>query len=143
MQLPAPEFSLKHLLQVTGGLVAAVWIQLPEATQTLLIFMGLDMLSGILAGAKLKRLSSDTMYVGLLKKCLVLILVAAGHQLKDLAHMEYNLGTAIALGYVVYEFLSIIENAGRAGVPFPPVITQLLEKLNSTNVLGRSKPNEG
>ena len=98
MQLPAPEFSLKHLLQVTGGLVAAVWIQLPEATQTLLIFMGLDMLSGILAGAKLKRLSSDTMYVGLLKKCLVLILVAAGHQLQGPGPHGVQPGNRYCLG---------------------------------------------
>lgn len=129
-------FSIKHVLQAAVGFVAAFWVSIPTAVHALLVFMALDLLSGILVAIRDRRLSSDICRDGLIKKALVLIIVAAGHRIAGAANIDYDIGSAIALGFVVYEFLSIIENAGRAGVPFPPALKLLLEKLNQANLLG-------
>ncbi|MED4270617.1 phage holin family protein [Geobacillus stearothermophilus] len=96
----------------------------------LLALVIVDYLTGIAASAVEGKLSSQVGFRGIIRKLLIFILVAASH-LVDLA-IGWNMHVirdAIIFFYIANEFISIVENAGRAGVPIPSVLRKAIELL--------------
>ncbi|NNU85245.1 holin [Geobacillus sp. BMUD] len=96
----------------------------------LLALVVVDYLTGIAASAVEGKLSSQVGFRGIVRKLLIFVLVAASH-LVDLA-IGWNMHVirdAIVFFYIANEFISIIENAGRAGVPIPSVLRKAIELL--------------
>ncbi|ATA61073.1 DNA primase [Geobacillus stearothermophilus] len=96
----------------------------------LLALVIVDYITGIVASAMEGALSSQVGFRGIVRKLLVFVLVAAAH-LVDVAigwnmHLIRN---AIVFFYIANEFISIVENAGRAGVPIPSVLRKAIELL--------------
>lgn len=98
----------------------------------LVLLMGIDIITGILAAGIAKTVSSTTAYEGMVRKAIMLLLVGLGVILEPYAQ-EVPLGKMLALSFSVVEVLSIIENAARAGVPIPEVLRDFLIKLRSNN----------
>lgn len=65
---------------------------------------------------------------GLCRKGLMLLLVMVGVQLDRVLGVDY-VRTAICLGLMANEVISITENLGLAGIPMPQAIQQALEQL--------------
>lgn len=107
------------------------------ALEALLWLMVIDYLTGIAAAYinPRKKLSSHIGMVGIVKKCMILSLVA-------LAHMfDMSTGADMAQSIVVWFFfgnegLSIIENAGKCGLPIPERLKDTLEQLTRKNDKG-------
>ncbi|OKO89788.1 phage holin family protein [Geobacillus proteiniphilus] len=96
----------------------------------LLALVIVDYLTGIAASAVEGKLSSQVGFRGIIRKLLIFVLVAASH-LVDLA-IGWNMHVirdAIIFFYIANEFISIVENAGRAGVPIPSVLRKAIELL--------------
>ncbi|KAF0994046.1 holin family protein [Geobacillus sp. TFV-3] len=96
----------------------------------LLALVIVDYLTGIAASAVEGKLSSQVGFRGIIRKLLIFVLVAASH-LVDLA-IGWNMHVirdAIVFFYIANEFISIVENAGRAGVPIPSVLRKAIELL--------------
>ncbi|TRY36178.1 phage holin family protein [Geobacillus sp. LEMMJ02] len=96
----------------------------------LLALVIVDYLTGIAASAVEGKLSSQVGFRGIIRKLLIFVLVAASH-LVDLA-IGWNMHLirdAIIFFYIANEFISIVENAGRAGVPIPSVLRKAIELL--------------
>jgi len=117
--------ALAFLLRALGGWDAALML--------MLLMMGLDLVSGLILSfqrrsAKTPRggFDSGTMFLGLTRKLLMLLLVILGTALDSL------LGSGIcrlAVGfYSAGEALSVVENAALAGVPFPRGLLASLER---------------
>lgn len=126
-------------LAAAGGAIATFFVGVPPVVWILLIVMSLDYLTGLACGAVGKSpktetggLSSKTAFVGLLKKALILAVVALA-ALLDLAvsssaGMSFSAVTgATCLWFIASEGVSITENAAELGVPIPGVVKQMLE----------------
>lgn len=122
---------------VVGSFVAWLFGGWDMSLVTLLLFMGIDYITGLAVAACGKspksdtgRLSSKIGWRGLAKKCVSLLLVLVA------VRLDITLGTsyirdAVCIAFVANELLSITENAGLLGVPLPTVITKAIELLQS------------
>jgi toxin secretion/phage lysis holin len=97
-------------------------------TGTLLVLMMCDIAIGTIVAWTDKKISSSTSFRGIGKKVIMLIAVGVGAAVGKEANMP--LGQIIAGYYCVTELWSIVENMAMAGVPFPPQVVDVLEKLN-------------
>ncbi|BDG46080.1 phage holin family protein [Parageobacillus sp. KH3-4] len=96
----------------------------------LLCFVIADYVTGLIASAIEGKLSSQVGFRGIVRKILVFVLVAASHLL-DIAIGWGNhfIRDAIIFFYIINEFISIVENVGRAGVPLPSFLRKAIELL--------------
>ena len=110
-----------------------------SAMQTLLIIMTADYLSGLAVAGIFQKsgkseggaLDSRAGFAGLMKKVAILLAVFVGAALdRSLGGTELVRDTII-LFFTANEGLSIIENLGLMGVPFPPKLKAALEQLKS------------
>ena len=101
----------------------------------LLAFMVFDQLSGLAVGWTEHKLSSETGFKGLLKKCVILGFVGMAHLMDKymLAHTVIGETEAIRAGvcvfYIANEGISIIENADKLGIPIPEYLRKHLHQL--------------
>lgn len=99
----------------------------------LLIAIVLDYISGVIKAYVTKQLSSQTGFIGIVKKVAVLIIVMLA-VLVDRATGETGaIRTLVIYYFVANEGLSIIENLGQAGVPIPQSIKKALKALKKEN----------
>ena len=121
---------------VIGGMISQAFGGWDAALITLLLFMAVDYLSGLIVAGVFQAsdksasgsLSSVACWQGLLKKGMTLVIVLVA------ARLDIVLGTAfvrdaVVIAYVVNETISIIENAGLMGLPVPDVIMSAIEQL--------------
>ena len=102
---------------ITGVLVAAVWHKSTKST----------------SGA----LDSKAGFKGLLKKCMVLVLVMIGVLLDQAMGTEY-IRMAVVLFFIGNEGLSVLENMGLMGVPYPEFMHRALEAMKEKGNKGES-----
>ena len=125
---------------VIGGMISQAFGGWDAALITLLLFMAVDYLSGLIVAGVFQAsdksasgsLSSVACWQGLLKKGMTLIIVLVA------ARLDIVLGTAfvrdaVVIAYIVNETISIIENAGLMGLPVPDVIMSAIEQLQGKN----------
>lgn len=94
-------------------------------------FLGtLGALLGKSKKTELGGLSSQAGFHGLMKKIVILVLVAVGFQL-DRTLNTNMIREMVIVGYSANELVSIVEHAGVLGVPIPPVIEKAIEILNT------------
>ena len=121
---------------IGGSLVASLFGGWTASLTTLLIFMGIDYLSGlILAGVFHKSPKTETGALesraglkGLIRKVTMLLFVLISHRL-DLAVGANYIRDAVCIAFIVNELISIVENAGLMGIPVPAVITNAIDIL--------------
>ena len=125
---------------VIGGMISQVFGGWDAALISLLLFMAVDYLSGLIVAGVFQAsdksasgsLSSVACWQGLLKKGMTLVIVLVA------ARLDIVLGTAfvrdaVVIAYIVNETISIIENAGLMGLPVPDVIMSAIEQLQGKN----------
>lgn len=120
-----------------GATVGTVWSFIVGAMgwafPTLLVMMAADFISGTTAGSTEEGLSSKKGRIGFVKKVHILIIVGLVYLLEKGIFGTQHLGDGVTIAYIIIEFISITENAGRLGVPLGPVekfIAVLKEKGN-------------
>ena len=120
---------------IAGAVGAVLGFMYGEVTGlfwTLIAFMALDYISGVIVAIIEKRLLSEVGFRGLAKKFLILVFVAVGH-IAD----TYILGgtpaamSAVMLFYIANEGISIIENAAALGLPVPKKLTSIMEQIKN------------
>jgi toxin secretion/phage lysis holin len=114
------------VLAVAGGL----WGGLNPLIQTLAVLMALDFASGFLHAFGSSTVSSDASFRGMAKKAMMLVLVGAASAYNATQPLGFDAAAAVAAFFCTTEFISIVENAGRLGVPIPRPLMDALSKLN-------------
>ena len=76
---------------------------------TLLLFMGIDYVSGVICGISKKELSSEVGFKGIAKKIMILLLVGATNLLGQTTGIE-GLRYLVISFYLANEGISMIEN---------------------------------
>lgn len=96
----------------------------------LVLFMGLDYLTGVIAAIYNKTLSSDIGFKGLLKKFTVLIVLIVAVLLDRLLNSgAWVFRTLVAYFYIANEAISLLENSARMGLPVPQKLLDILAQL--------------
>jgi len=111
-----------------AGALAAAW----PIYSILLGAMLLDLLTGTAAAIGTRTLSSNVSWKGMMKKLATLMVVALAVLLEPIVPGNLALGTIAAIGFIVAESLSVLENAGRLGVLPPILLKDALLKLQQT-----------
>ena len=97
---------------------------------TLLIFIIMDYITGIMKAIINKRLSSEIGFKGIFKKVLILFMIAVSHQL-DIIFKTPGIRYIVITFYIINEGISIIENASLIGLPIPKKIKQTLNNIKT------------
>ena len=108
------------------------------ALQTLLIFMAIDYVTGLIVSGVFKKspktkhggLSSIIGWKGLCRKGMALMIVLIACHLDMLVGTDF-IRDAVVIAYCTNEAISIIENAGIMGVPIHKPSTNAIEALKS------------
>lgn len=121
-----------------GGAVAAFFGGWDTGLVTLVIFMCIDYVSGLVVAGVFHNskkttsgaLESKAGWKGLCRKGMSLLFVLIAYRL-DLAIGSNYIRDAVIIGFIVNETISIVENAGLMGVPLPKVINKAIDILTS------------
>lgn len=122
-------------LGALGSLIANAFGGWDKSLITLLIFMCVDYVTGIIAAVMNKSLktasgglNSAIGFKGIAKKCMILLYVLIAVRLDLLIETNY-IRDAVCLVFILNELLSITENAGIIGVPLPSPIKKVIDVL--------------
>lgn len=97
---------------------------------TLIAFVVIDYLTGLLAAGVQKKLSSEVGFKGIAKKIAIFLLVGIANIIDvDVIQNGTALRTAVIFFYLSNEGLSILENAGNIGLPIPEKLKTMLSQL--------------
>ena len=121
---------------IAGSFIASLFGGWTASLTTLLIFMLIDYVSGLIVAGVFHNspktetgtLESRAGFKGLIRKGMILLLVLVGHRL-DLAIGASYIRDAVCIAFMVNELISIVENAGLMGLPVPAIITNAIDIL--------------
>lgn len=138
--------TILFLTGIIGGSIASYLGGWDSALQTLLIFMAVDYITGLMVAGIFHKsdktpgggLESRAGFKGLCRKGVVLLIVLVACRLDLLTGTDFIRNSCV-VAFVVNEAISIIENAGLMGVPIPAVITRTLEALKAKEEGGSEK----
>lgn len=128
------------ILGVIGSVIAHYLGGWDTALQTLVLFMVLDYITGlIVAGvfhssekSQSGALESRAGFKGLIKKGMILLIVLVAAQLDVVMNTDV-VRNAVIIAFIANESISIIENAGIMGVPIPKALRNAIEVLQNQN----------
>ncbi|WP_322176207.1 phage holin family protein [Acutalibacter caecimuris] len=121
---------------VVGSAIAALFGGWDAALITLMIFMAVDYVTGLLVAGVFHNsektpngtLESRAGWKGLCRKGVTLLVVLVACRL-DLVTGTNFIRDAVVIGFIANETISIVENAGLMGIPIPAVIMQAIDVL--------------
>lgn len=121
---------------VIGSIIAKVFGGWDDALVTLLIFMMVDYVSGLIVAGVFKKspktdtgaLESKAGWKGLCRKCMTLVFVLIAFRLDLVIGTSYIRDTVI-IAFIANETISLVENAGLMGVPLPDIISKAIDIL--------------
>ena len=101
------------------------------ALYTLIVFMGIDYISGVMLAVVNREVSSAVGARGIFKKMMIMAFVGMGHLLDAyIIGQGQMLQTAIIFFYISNEGISILENTTELGLPIPQKLKDILVQLN-------------
>lgn len=124
------------MIGAVGSGIAALFGGWDTGLVSLLIFMGLDYVSGLVVAGVFHKsnktatgsLESKTCWKGLCRKCMTLVFVLVSYRLDLIIGTNY-IRDAVIIAFMANELISLVENAGLMGIPLPAVITKAIDIL--------------
>ncbi len=126
------------LIGVIGSCIASLFGGWDAALVTLVIFMGVDYITGLIVAGVFHTsektpgggLESRAGWKGLCRKGVTLLVVLVACRL-DLVMGSNFIRDAVVIAFIANETISIIENAGLMGIPIPVAIVRAIEILKN------------
>jgi toxin secretion/phage lysis holin len=122
-----------------GGVVGFIFGKWSVLLGILLALVFIDYVSGMIAAYVEGRLRSAIGFKRIPKKVMIFVLVAVAHLVDRAVGTNDLFRDATIFFYLANEVLSIIENAGRIGLPIPEQIKQAVEILQGKSEKGGDK----
>lgn len=126
------------VIGIAGSVLSALFGSFDAALATLMVFMGVDYVTGIIVAGvfhKSKKseggaLESRAGWKGIFRKGMTLLIVLVAARLDILVGTCF-IKDGVVIAYIANETLSIIENAGLMGIPIPDAINNAVEALKN------------
>ena len=130
------KYDFMVIIGIVGSFIASLFGGWDSALTTLLIFMGVDYITGLIVAGVFHNsgksesgaLESRAGWKGLCRKGMTLLMVLIACRL-DLVMGTSFVRDAVVIAYIVNECISIIENAGLMGLPIPAALTKAIDVL--------------
>ena len=124
------------MIGAIGALIASLFGGWDTALATLMIFMAMDYVTGLIVAGVFHTsqksengaLESRAGWKGLCRKGVTLLVVLVACRL-DLITGTNFIRDAVIIAFICNETISIIENAGLMGIDIPPALTAAIEVL--------------
>lgn len=124
-------------LGAIGSVISELFGGWTSAMTTLVIFMLIDYITGILVAAVFKKsnktedgsLESKAGWKGLIRKFSTLLIVIISIRL-DIIFNTTIISNCVVFTFLANELLSLLENVGLMGIPLPSVLTEMISVLN-------------
>ena len=132
--------TLKGIVSTLTGIIGSAFASLfggwSTGLTTLLIFMCIDYITGLIVAGVFKKspktangaLESLAGFKGLIRKGATLLAVLIGYRLDMLLGTSY-IRDCVIIAFITNEVISITENAGLMGVPMPQAIIKAIDIL--------------
>ena len=119
-----------------GSAIASLFGGWDAGLATLLIFMAIDYVSGLIVAGVFHTsnktnsgsLESRAGWKGLCRKCMTLLFVLVAYRL-DLVIGTNYIRDAVIIAFIANETISLVETAGLMGIPLPAVIIKAIDVL--------------
>lgn len=112
-----------------GAIVGYLYGGWTAMLNALLILVVIDFLTGWAAAWINGELRSMKGYIGIAKKVGIFLFVTVAHVIDGVLGDMHFLRDAVIFFYIANELLSIIENAGKMGIPMPPAFINAVAVL--------------
>lgn len=130
--------SICTFIGLAGSVITNLFGGWSAALQALVIAMVVDYLSGFVVAAVFQKsnksenggLNSRAGWIGLIRKAFTLLFVLVAHYLDKAVGTTY-IQSAVEIGFLANELISITENAALMGVKLPPVVKKAIDILNA------------
>ncbi|HEL1597960.1 TPA: phage holin family protein [Streptococcus suis] len=122
--------TIQLVFSAIGGTLGYVLGGMDGMLYTLLVFVTVDYLTGMLCAIADRKLSSEVGFQGIARKVIIFTLVGIAHLLDvQILGKVGVLRAMVIFFYVSNEGISIIENATHLGLPIPEKLKSILEQL--------------
>ena len=118
---------------VLGGWDILLW--------TLTAFVVLDYVTGLIRAAKMKELSSEIGFWGLVRKIMIFVLVIVANLLQQLINESIPLREIVIMFFISNEGISLLENAS-IFIDVPDRLTDTLLQLRDNEAKGQKTTKE-
>lgn len=117
-------------LAAIGAIVGGFLGGIDGIMYTLIALIVIDYITGFMVAIVEKKLSSEVGYRGIFKKVCILMLVGVANLIDTyVIGQGAVLRTAVIFFFISNEGVSILENAGRLGLPIPEKLRAVLAQL--------------
>lgn len=142
----------RGLASLSAGVLSYLYGDMNGLLVVLCVVIVLDYLTGLIKAGITHQLSSEIGFKGILKKILLLVIVALAHLIDRAVGSGETWRNIAIVFYISNEGLSIFENCVECGLPVPAKLKEILkqmekegEKDGSTDELrldGHTEPDE-
>jgi len=123
------ETTLKTIIAAFGGFLAYYLGGFNSLLTALITLIVIDYITGITAAWYEKKLNSYVGFRGIVKKVMMLFLVAVAVQIDIVTKTNGLMRSAVICFMLANEGLSILENLTRMDIGIPPIIKDALQSL--------------
>ena len=120
---------LKAFIVLFGGFCGYFLGGWDITLKVLVIMAAIDYITGVFAAGFNGELKSKVGFKGIVKKVVLFLLVAAATQADAVMGTNSAIREATIFFFIGNELLSLLENAGRIGIPLPSALTNTVEIL--------------
>ncbi|PEQ78206.1 holin [Bacillus cereus] len=120
---------MKGFIATFGGFCGYFLGGWDTTLKVLVIMAAIDYITGVFAAGINGELKSKVGFKGIAKKVMLFLLVGAAAQLDAALGSNSAIREATIFFFMGNELLSLLENAGRMGIPLPQALTNAVEIL--------------
>lgn len=121
---------IKITCATIGGFLGMFIGGFDDFFKALLIFIVLDYFTGVINAILQKDLNSEIGFKGIAKKILIIFLVGVANIIDTMVLKNGEVVRDVVIFfYLANEGISILENAGKIGLPIPEKLRDVLEQL--------------
>lgn len=122
----------RGILSVVGGIFGYMYGEINGLLTTLIVVVVIDYITGLIKAAITHTLSSGVGFRGILKKMLIMLVVALAHLVDNCVGSGETWRNIAIVFYISNEGLSILENCVVCGLPVPDKLKEILLDMEHT-----------
>ncbi|MBR0469621.1 MAG: phage holin family protein [Clostridia bacterium] len=111
------------------GAAAKIFGAWDGALWALVVIMSLDYVTGIIKAVYTKTVSSEIGYKGILKKIMILVVVALANTVTNLTGGNAAVREIVIMFYIANEGISVLENAAAVSPNMPQKLKDILLQI--------------
>ncbi|MDU0318786.1 MULTISPECIES: phage holin family protein [unclassified Enterococcus] len=122
--------TLSVMTGVIGGTIVGLLGGMDNILHVLIFLVGVDFLTGLAKAWKLKEVSSEVGFEGLLKKVLIFVVIAVAVEAQKIVGNSIPLREIVIMFYVANEGISFLENIS-VFLPLPDKLKEVFQQIRN------------